>query len=214
MEYQKYEIYCKRMEELIQLIKDYPIHNFPTQPVAAMIIDENNQVIAQNIKTMKLITNRGFNKKKSNAVRSTLHAEQRVLEEAGKEARGKTLITTLEPCIWRKSGKSCSELIVDAGLAKVVYGCEDVRQKNRAREYLEEHKIEVIQLEEYKSIIAQYTNAHRTQRIKKIIESINEEEKISELQEQRKILRKEGKLGYKRPETKREFNQILRRYLF
>src|SRR5215217_124343 len=52
------------------------------------------------------------------------HAEEQAL--AGVDARGATAYVTLEPCGARSSGgRSCSELLVAAGVARVVIACED-----------------------------------------------------------------------------------------
>lgn len=54
------------------------------------------------------------------------HAEEQALEIAGVEARGATAYVTLEPCGARTSGApSCSELLVAAGVARVVVACRD-----------------------------------------------------------------------------------------
>lgn len=52
------------------------------------------------------------------------HAEEQALE--GLDARGATAYVTLEPCGERSSGgASCSQRLVAAGVARVVYACED-----------------------------------------------------------------------------------------
>lgn len=52
------------------------------------------------------------------------HAEEQAL--AGLDAQGATAYVTLEPCGARSAGgKSCSELLVAAGVARVVVACED-----------------------------------------------------------------------------------------
>lgn len=52
------------------------------------------------------------------------HAEERAL--LGVDARGATAYVTLEPCGARSAGgKSCSELLVAAGVARVVVACDD-----------------------------------------------------------------------------------------
>lgn len=52
------------------------------------------------------------------------HAEEQAL--AGLEAQGATAYVTLEPCAQRSAGgRSCSELLVAAGVVRVVYACED-----------------------------------------------------------------------------------------
>jgi pyrimidine deaminase RibD-like protein len=54
------------------------------------------------------------------------HAEEAALGRAGAAAKHATAYVTLEPCAERSSGaSSCSELLVKAGLARVVVACED-----------------------------------------------------------------------------------------
>ncbi|NNC51918.1 MAG: bifunctional diaminohydroxyphosphoribosylaminopyrimidine deaminase/5-amino-6-(5-phosphoribosylamino)uracil reductase RibD [Erythrobacter sp.] len=54
------------------------------------------------------------------------HAEAVALKQAGDTARGATAYVTLEPCAHRSDrGPACSNLLVDAGLARVVIGVED-----------------------------------------------------------------------------------------
>jgi diaminohydroxyphosphoribosylaminopyrimidine deaminase/5-amino-6-(5-phosphoribosylamino)uracil reductase len=53
------------------------------------------------------------------------HAEVVALRSAGEHARGATLVVTLEPC--RHTGRTapCTDLIIGAGIARVVYGLND-----------------------------------------------------------------------------------------
>ncbi|MGH6966911.1 MAG: bifunctional diaminohydroxyphosphoribosylaminopyrimidine deaminase/5-amino-6-(5-phosphoribosylamino)uracil reductase RibD [Phenylobacterium sp.] len=54
------------------------------------------------------------------------HAEEQALQIAGPAARGATAYVTLEPCGERSSGAaSCSELLVAAGVARVVVSAAD-----------------------------------------------------------------------------------------
>jgi len=54
------------------------------------------------------------------------HGEERALAAAGEAARGATAYVTLEPCAQRSSGgASCSELLVAAGVARVVIAAPD-----------------------------------------------------------------------------------------
>ena len=54
------------------------------------------------------------------------HAEEVALAGARDAVRGATAYVTLEPCGERSSGApSCSEIMVAAGLARVVVACED-----------------------------------------------------------------------------------------
>ncbi|MGB3165294.1 MAG: bifunctional diaminohydroxyphosphoribosylaminopyrimidine deaminase/5-amino-6-(5-phosphoribosylamino)uracil reductase RibD [Alteraurantiacibacter sp.] len=54
------------------------------------------------------------------------HAEAMALEMAGDKAKGATLYVTLEPCAHRSErGPACADLVVQAGLARVVVGMTD-----------------------------------------------------------------------------------------
>jgi diaminohydroxyphosphoribosylaminopyrimidine deaminase / 5-amino-6-(5-phosphoribosylamino)uracil reductase len=54
------------------------------------------------------------------------HAEEVALGQAGTAAAGATAYVTLEPCGARSTGAaSCSQLLVEAGVARVVVACED-----------------------------------------------------------------------------------------
>ena len=54
------------------------------------------------------------------------HAEAVALTQAGKKARGATLYTTLEPCAHlSERGPTCSTIIAEAGVARVVAAIED-----------------------------------------------------------------------------------------
>ncbi len=54
------------------------------------------------------------------------HAEAMALAEAGAKARGATAYVTLEPCAHRSPrGPACSDLLIEAGVARVVAALED-----------------------------------------------------------------------------------------
>lgn len=54
------------------------------------------------------------------------HAEEVALEQAGEKARGGTAYVTLEPCRERSQGnKSCSVLLREAGMTRVVCAVDD-----------------------------------------------------------------------------------------
>ncbi|MGE3930693.1 MAG: bifunctional diaminohydroxyphosphoribosylaminopyrimidine deaminase/5-amino-6-(5-phosphoribosylamino)uracil reductase RibD [Hyphomonadaceae bacterium] len=60
------------------------------------------------------------------AVGGRPHAEEQALAQAGGKARGAVAYITVEPCAQRSSGAaSCSDLLAQAGLARVVYGASD-----------------------------------------------------------------------------------------
>lgn len=55
------------------------------------------------------------------------HAEEQALGAAGEDAMGATAYVTLEPCGQRSAGgRSCSELLVAAGVARVVVASADL----------------------------------------------------------------------------------------
>jgi diaminohydroxyphosphoribosylaminopyrimidine deaminase/5-amino-6-(5-phosphoribosylamino)uracil reductase len=54
------------------------------------------------------------------------HAEERALTHAGESARGAVAYVSLEPCAKRSNrGKSCAQLLIDAGIVRVVAAVED-----------------------------------------------------------------------------------------
>ena len=54
------------------------------------------------------------------------HAEANALAAAGAAAKGAVAYVTMEPCGQRSAGgRSCSELLVEAGVARVVVACGD-----------------------------------------------------------------------------------------
>ncbi len=53
------------------------------------------------------------------------HAEVNALHEAGKRAQGATAYVTLEPCNHTGRTGPCSQALIDAGIARVVFGMED-----------------------------------------------------------------------------------------
>ena len=62
------------------------------------------------------------------------HAEEQALAKAGEAARGATAYVTLEPCAERSSGApSCSQLLVSAGIARVVVAADDPSSKASGR---------------------------------------------------------------------------------
>lgn len=56
----------------------------------------------------------------------SVHAEEIALKALGGRAPGATIFVTLEPCRERSAGgASCSQLLIDAGIARVVCAIED-----------------------------------------------------------------------------------------
>jgi diaminohydroxyphosphoribosylaminopyrimidine deaminase/5-amino-6-(5-phosphoribosylamino)uracil reductase len=75
--------------------------------VGAVVVDTAGNIIGE-----------GFHK-------SGPHAEIVALEEAGELANGATLFVTLEPCNHHGKTGPCTEAIIKAGIAKVVYAVND-----------------------------------------------------------------------------------------
>ncbi len=75
--------------------------------VGAVVVDSAGKIVGE-----------GFHK-------SGPHAEVVALEEADQLARGATLYVTLEPCSHQGKTGPCSEAIIKAGIAKVVYAVRD-----------------------------------------------------------------------------------------
>ncbi|MEE1656426.1 bifunctional diaminohydroxyphosphoribosylaminopyrimidine deaminase/5-amino-6-(5-phosphoribosylamino)uracil reductase RibD [Microvirga sp. CF3062] len=88
---------------------------WPNPSVGAVLVDESGEVpviVAQGV------TQPG----------GRPHAERMALEAAGMRARGATLYVTLEPCATRSSrdhGPSCTDLIVAAGIGRLVVSVPD-----------------------------------------------------------------------------------------
>jgi len=53
------------------------------------------------------------------------HAEVVALEDAGDRARGATIVCTMEPCDHHGRTPPCTEALIDAGIARVVYASPD-----------------------------------------------------------------------------------------
>jgi diaminohydroxyphosphoribosylaminopyrimidine deaminase / 5-amino-6-(5-phosphoribosylamino)uracil reductase len=75
------------------------------------------------------------------------HAEVVALAEAGSDAAGGTLISTLEPCTHHGRTPPCVDAIIEAGIATVYVGAEDPDQRvaGRGIEALRRAGIEVVE---------------------------------------------------------------------
>jgi len=74
------------------------------------------------------------------------HAEVGALVQAGKAARGGTLVVSLEPCSHHGRTPPCAEAVIQAGIARVVMAMEDpdLRVAGRGRKRLEAAGVKVI----------------------------------------------------------------------
>lgn len=94
----------------------------PRPPVGAVVVSPDGQVVGE-----------GFTRRKPGP-----HAEAAALEAAGDRARGATVYVTLEPCnVAVNKPVSCADLLIAAGVAKVVAAitdpCPDIDGRGFAR---------------------------------------------------------------------------------
>lgn len=83
---------------------------YPNPNVSAAIYSADGKLIAD-----------GFH----NRAQSADHAEVVTLKKAGAAARGATMVISLEPCAHTGTTPPCTQAIIDAGIAKVIYAITD-----------------------------------------------------------------------------------------
>jgi diaminohydroxyphosphoribosylaminopyrimidine deaminase/5-amino-6-(5-phosphoribosylamino)uracil reductase len=81
----------------------------PNPAVGAVLIDTEGQLVGEG----------------ATAAAGGPHAEVVALAEAGDAARGGTAVVTLEPCAHTGRTGPCTDALIAAGIARVVYGVED-----------------------------------------------------------------------------------------
>jgi diaminohydroxyphosphoribosylaminopyrimidine deaminase/5-amino-6-(5-phosphoribosylamino)uracil reductase len=81
----------------------------PNPPVGAAIVDGDGRIIGDGVTQPA----------------GQEHAEVMALRAAGSGARGATAVVTLEPCNHTGSTGPCTEALIDAGIARVVYAVDD-----------------------------------------------------------------------------------------
>jgi riboflavin biosynthesis protein RibD len=81
----------------------------PNPVVGCVILDANGEVVGE-----------GFH-----AYAGGPHAEVRALAEAGERARGGTAVVTMEPCDHVGRTGPCTQALIRAGIARVVFGVHD-----------------------------------------------------------------------------------------
>lgn len=82
----------------------------PRPPVGAVVVDADGRVVGEG-RTLR---------------KPGPHAEAAALEQAADAARGGTVYVTLEPCtVARSKPSSCADLLIAAGVAKVVAAVQD-----------------------------------------------------------------------------------------
>jgi len=106
--------YIVAMQRAIALSQKGLGKTSPNPIVGAVIINSDGQIIAE-----------GFHDR----MRSPDHAEVVALKAAGTQAKGATIVVTLEPCNHTGATGPCSKAIADAGISKVVYAVGDPNKK-------------------------------------------------------------------------------------
>lgn len=102
---------ARRAEELMRIAVGLTGATFPhpNPRVGAIVLSSSGTMLAG----------------RAHAAPGESHAEVAALAEAGDEAAGGTLITTLEPCIHHGRTPPCVAAIIDARIATVFVGAED-----------------------------------------------------------------------------------------
>lgn len=86
------------------------LYSATPNPRVGCVIVKNDQVVGE-----------GWHRKAGEA-----HAEVNALKAAGEQAQGATAYVTLEPCNHQGKTGPCTEALIDAGIARVVFGHEDL----------------------------------------------------------------------------------------
>jgi diaminohydroxyphosphoribosylaminopyrimidine deaminase / 5-amino-6-(5-phosphoribosylamino)uracil reductase len=120
----------KYMHQCLNLAVRAAGRTAPNPLVGAVVVDDSGNVIAS-----------GFHKKAGEA-----HAEIEALNQAGEQAKGKTLYVNLEPCCHHGRTPPCTDSVIASGVKRVVYGMSDPNPKvaGGGIKALQEAGIEVI----------------------------------------------------------------------
>ncbi|MFT4049894.1 MAG: bifunctional diaminohydroxyphosphoribosylaminopyrimidine deaminase/5-amino-6-(5-phosphoribosylamino)uracil reductase RibD [Solirubrobacterales bacterium] len=102
----------------------------PNPVVGAVVVDAEGEVIGE-----------GYHH-----VHGGLHAERVAIESCSKDTTGGTIYVSLEPCAHTGKQPPCTEAIIEAGLARVVYASDDPTEKaaGRGPGILRDEGIEVV----------------------------------------------------------------------
>ncbi len=102
------EEYINEMKRCIKLAKKAMGHTSPNPMVGCIVINKKGEIIAT-----------GYHKKYGE-----FHAERDALLQL-KNAKGCTLIVNLEPCCHKGKTPPCTDIIIEKGIKRVVYGMKD-----------------------------------------------------------------------------------------
>ncbi|ALR33732.1 diaminohydroxyphosphoribosylaminopyrimidine deaminase / 5-amino-6-(5-phosphoribosylamino)uracil reductase [Corynebacterium pseudotuberculosis] len=93
------------------------------------------------------------------------HAEVMALQSAGGAARGATIVVTLEPCQHQGRTGPCTQALLDAGIAEVVYCLKDPgRKEGGGHEFLQKNGIRVTFLDVPVRALRPWLQAQKLQR--------------------------------------------------
>lgn len=100
------------MRRCLQLARKAVGRTAPNPAVGCVIVDSSGEVVGE-----------GYHKRAGSA-----HAEEAALKRAKARAKGATAYVNLEPCrheSQRRRSQPCTKLLLEAGVARVVYGMAD-----------------------------------------------------------------------------------------
>ncbi len=97
------------MQQALELARQGVALASPNPCVGAVLVAENGEIVGRGTHTYEKRT----------------HAEALALEEAGKRARGATLYLNLEPCTHMGRTGPCTDLIIAAGVKRVLAALRD-----------------------------------------------------------------------------------------
>ena len=100
-----------------------------------------NPMVGALVVRKGVVVGQGFHQKAGGP-----HAERMALDDAGEKAKGATLYLNLEPCNHFGRTPPCTQLILERGISKVVFGMTDPnpRVKGGGAEWLRSQGVEVI----------------------------------------------------------------------
>jgi diaminohydroxyphosphoribosylaminopyrimidine deaminase/5-amino-6-(5-phosphoribosylamino)uracil reductase len=97
------------MQHAAELARTVVGRTSPNPPVAAVILDREGRMVGEG----------------ATQPAGKQHAEVVALQAAGEAARAGTAVVTLEPCNHTGHTGPCTEALIEAGIARVVYAVED-----------------------------------------------------------------------------------------
>jgi diaminohydroxyphosphoribosylaminopyrimidine deaminase/5-amino-6-(5-phosphoribosylamino)uracil reductase len=102
----------------------------PNPRVGAIVLTQDGEVIAE----------------RAHIRPGSVHAEAAALDDAGRAAKGSTVVVTLEPCAHHGKTPPCTAALIDAGVSCVIVGTRDpdLRVAGRGIEQLRNAGIEVV----------------------------------------------------------------------